>query len=162
MKVIRKNVFETNSSTTHSLVMFDQIKACGLERDNSNDVTITLIPLYDDIFDGEETINQLNHVSYMVCYVYTRLMYSKYISVIDKELAENADRLIDKMQELLVELGYKIHYKEPLLFQNSDIRVEFNDGSDLEYLEDFEEILENTKSFNEYLTKYTWVIRYCG
>lgn len=182
MKTIRNNVFETNSSTTHSLVLFDQIKACGVNIDDSKEVTITLVPLFDNSeMRGEEwqneQINSLNHVSYMVDYIYTKLMFAKY-QIESKwygesgdertqELSDNASKLIDKMQKYLVKLGYKITYKQPLVFDDklSDYRkvyIENNDGSDVEYLYEIEEILYDIDSFKDYITKYTWVIKYEG
>lgn len=175
MKVIRNRVFETNSSTTHSLVLFDQIKACGISVDHDKTVTITLIPLCDSRGNEwqENIVNSLNHVSYMVDYIYTKLICAKYWVdngntndwVID--LANKSSELIDKMQQYLVDLGYKISYKQPLVL-NEDIDnydkiyIENNDGSALEYIEDIEEILETKESFEEYLKDYTWVIAYNG
>lgn len=167
MQVTRRGVFETNSSTTHSLILFNSIKACGIELDNSKEVTITLIPLYDDKYTPDKRVATLNHVSYMVDYIYTMLMYNKN----EKEFAGKAEKLIDKMQQYLVELGYKVTYKEPLnetqadfgySNDNSSIYIEYNDGTDLEYIDDFEDILYSKESFNDYLTNYTWVINYRG
>ena len=176
MKIVRKNVFETNSSTTHSLVLFNQIKACGIELDHEKDVIITLIPLCDNLNEEQEKmVNRLNHVSYMVDYIYTSLMFAKYrvesgkytVDIIDRALAAKASKLIDTMQQYLVDLGYKISYVQPILF-NEDITnpdkiyIESNDGSDLESIEDFAEILSSQSRFNDYLQNYTWVIRYTG
>ncbi len=181
MKIIRNGVFETNSSTTHSLVLFNQIRACGIELDNSKEVTITLVPLCDTAqSDNEwqkEIVNSLNHVSYMVDYIYTRLMFAKYQIESGwygdnpnedvKEMSNKSSVLIDKMQKYLVELGYTITYKQPLVF-NEDISsydkiyIEHNDGSTLEYIEDFEEVLESKETFARYLKDYTWVIAYNG
>lgn len=176
MKIVRNKVFETNSSTTHSLVLFNQIKACGIEIDNSKDVVISLIPLCDSRGNEwqEKIINTLNHTSYMVDYIYTKLMCAKYW--VDNqqtqqrwltELAEKSSELVDKMQKYLVELGYTISYRQPLVLNEEidiydRIYIENNDGSDLENLEDFEEILESKETFKDYLENYVWVIRYCG
>lgn len=176
MKVIRNGVFETNSSTTHSLVLFSQIKACGLEIDFSKDVTITLIPLCDSRNNEwqEKAVNSLNHVSYMVDYIYTILMSAKYWVENKKttqewliDLANKSTELIDKMQQYLVDLGYTINYKQPLVL-NEDldrydkIHIEHNDGTAFEYVEDIEEMLETIDSFRDYIEKHTWVIAYNG
>lgn len=189
MRKIRNNVFETNSSTTHSLVLFDQIKACGISVDNSKEVTITLIPLFDnsnkyDLPSSDwqakqnEMINSLNHVSYMVDYLYTRIMLVKYNIESEHKQDDNpgayyqeredecAD-LINKMQQYLINLGYKITYKQPLIFNDelisyNKIYVEYNDGSTLDCIEDIEELLKDERTFKEYITKYAWVIDYEG
>lgn len=182
MQIVRNKVFETNSSTTHSLVLFNQIKACGINVDNDKNVTITLVPLFDNSNSrGEEwqdkIINSLNHVSYMVNYIYTKLMFAKY-QIESKWYGEDGDRdaqemsdksseLIDKMQKYLVELGYTITYKQPLIFDDElanydKIYIEHNDGSSLHYIDDIEEILESKDTFKEYIEDYTWVIAYNG
>lgn len=167
MKVIRNNVFETNSSTTHSLVLFNQIKACGIELDNEKNVVITLIPLYDDKYEPSKMVSTLNHVSYMVDYIYTMLIYKKG----EDGFKDKYKKLIDKMQQYLVELGYNITYREPLTDDqtffgysddNSGIYIEYNDGTDLCDIEDFERILYDKEEFEAYLNNYTWIIKYQG
>lgn len=176
MKTIRHRVFETNSSTSHSLVLFNQIKACGLEIDTSKEITITLIPLCDEPNEWQEKIiNSLNHASYMVDYLYTILMCARYYNECNNgyknerifDLATQSSVLIDKIQAYLVELGYTIQYKQPLVLTKElddyeKIYIEMNDGSDITFAYEIEELLETKESFQDYIENHTWVIAYRG
>lgn len=176
MKVQRKNVFETNSSTTHSLVVADNIMGVGLDFDDSKEIILTLIPMCDIMYKDREKqlLSKLNHNSYMCSYIYTMLMWKKHIVEDtdgywskDKDIIELANKVnsyIDIMQKYLVELGYTITYQQPLVLDKEtldEFYIEYNDGSDVDSDEDFEEILESKESFKEYLGKI-WVIQYRG
>ena len=86
----------------HTLVRPDDIKACGIEFDNSNKIVLTVLPICGIIYEGVKE-DSLNHKSYMASYVWTVLQLQ------DKHSS------MDSFQKLLVDLGYEISYQKPIL-----------------------------------------------
>lgn len=128
----------------YSLINPQDIMACGIDINNGSKATITLL----DIFGGvENKDNSLNHVSYMVSYIWTTIHYYR-LQTGRKEY----DTLFDIIQKYLVELGYTISYEMPIFY------TETIKKATKKYLtiNEVYKILETKETFNQYLNM-VWV-----
>ena len=160
MRIIRNNIFETNSSSTHSLVM-KKIPSKLPKRKQTKNWKGELLPVtYDnpnirievrkfyDNTHGKGENKDLNHIEYMASYLFTALlimrnheMYYKQhykgeenldVEVIKARRQSEVDALLERFHKLLLDLGLKPQYSD-VVYEYTMYDYNYNSGEGKAY-----------------------------